>query len=99
MSEKVRARTERVLEAAIELALEAGFAGVTRNGTARRAGVAMGTVNNSFATLPDLKAAVMAAAVERGIKAIIAGGLAEGHPVARAAPQALKDSALASLAA
>lgn len=99
MSDKVENRNRRVLEAAVELAGEVGFGNITRDAVAARAGVATGSVNNAYGTMDELKAAVMAEAVERQLGAIVAQGLAVGHPAARAAPQQLKDSALALLAA
>jgi AcrR family transcriptional regulator len=67
MSDKVDDRNRRVLEAALEIAKERGYASLTRDGIAERA--------------------------------IVAAGLAVGHPAARAAPDGLKNLALASLAA
>lgn len=99
MSDKVEDRNRRVLEAAVSLASERGYQKITRSEVADRAGVATGSVNNAYETMDGLRDAVMAAAVERGLLAIVAQGLAASHPTARAAPQVLKDSALASLAA
>lgn len=99
MSDKIEERNRKVLEAAISLAGEVGYSKLTRDEIAERAGVAAGSVNNAFGTMDELRDAVMAEAVGRGLLAIVAQGLAASHPVARAAPQDLKDSALASLAA
>lgn len=98
-SEKVASRNRQILEAAIALAGERGFRQFSRRDVADRARVADGSVNNAFGTMPALHDAVMAAAIERKLLDIIAGGLAMAHPMARAAPQDLKDSALARLAA
>lgn len=99
MSDKVDDRNKRILEAAVSLAGERGYQHITRSDVATRAGVATGSVNNAYGTMDKLRDAVMETAVARGICAIVAQGLAAGHPVARGAPQDLKDSALASLAA
>lgn len=99
MSEKVTNRNRAVLEAAIALAQERGFAHVTRDLVAERAQVAAGSVNNAFGTMDGLRDAVMAAAVERELVDIVGQGLAAGHPAARAAPEDLKRDALAKLAA
>lgn len=99
MSEKVEDRNRRILEAAVSLAGEVGYLKITREAVADRAEVATGSVNNAYGTMDGLRDAVMAAAVERGLAAIVAQGLAASHPAARSAPQALKDSALRSLAA
>jgi AcrR family transcriptional regulator len=98
-SAKVASRNRQILEAAIALASERGFRQFSRRDVADRAKVADGSVNNAYGTMDGLHEAVMAAAVERKLLTIIAGGLVMGHPGARAAPQDLKDSALANLAA
>jgi AcrR family transcriptional regulator len=99
MSDKVERRNQAILEAGVALAAERGFRKFSRSDVATRAGVAVGSVNNAYGTMDGLHDAIMAVAVERGLVAIIAGGLAERHPAACAAPPALKESALASLAA
>jgi len=99
MSTKVATRNQAVLEAAVALASERGFRRYSRADVAQRAGVADGSVNNSYGTMNGLHDAVMQTAVERQLVPIVAAGLAERHPAACAAPQGLKDSALASLAA
>lgn len=99
MSDKVDRRNQAILEAGVALAGERGFRNFSRNDVAERAGVAAGSVNNAYGTMDGLHDAVMEVAVERQLTAIVAGGLAVRHPVACAAPQTLKDSALASLAA
>lgn len=76
-----------------------GFAKLTRNGVADRAGVAFGSVNNAYGTMDALRDAVMATALERNLLDIIAQGLAVGHPVARSASAATKEAALQRLAA
>lgn len=99
MSEKVDNRNRRILDSALELAELRGYRAITREQVAERAGVATGSVNNAYGNMEGLRDAVMAAAVERRVPGVVAQGLADGHPAARAAPQDLKDSALASLAA
>ena len=99
MSDRVEERNRRVLETAIALASERGFANLFRGDVAEKAGVATGTVNNAYGDMDGLKSAVMAAAVERGLLNIVAAGLAERHPVARAAPAETKQAALDRLAA
>lgn len=99
MSEKVDDRNRRILEAAVSLASERGYRKLTREAVAEKAGVATGSINNAYGTMDGLRDAVMAAAVERALSDIVGQGLADRHPVALGAPQALKDSALRSLAA
>jgi len=99
MSEKVENRNRAVLSAAIELAQERGFANITRDLVATRAGVAAGSVNNAFGNMDALRDAVMAHAVDEGLVEIVGQGLAAGHPAARRAPEDLKRDALAALVA
>jgi AcrR family transcriptional regulator len=99
MSEKVNERNRRILDAAVELAAERGYERITRSDVAARAGVAAGSVNNAFGDMDGLRAAVMRAAVERSNATIVGQGLAASNAIARAAPDALKQSALAALAA
>ena len=99
MSDKVEDRNRRILEAGVALAGERGIQRVTRDEVAERAGVATGSVNNAYGTMGDLRDAIMVEAVQRELIPIVAEGLAMRHPAACAAPQALKDSALRSLAA
>lgn len=99
MSEKVKNRNRAVLEAAIALAQERGFANITRDLVAERAQVAAGSVNNAYGNMEALRDAVMAVAVARKLVDIVGQGLAAGHPAARNAPEELKRDALAKLAA
>ena len=99
MSEKVTNRNRAVLDAALRLAGQRGYRNFTRQQVAAEAGVSAGSVNNAFVTMEGLRDAVMAAAVARGVVAVVAQGLADRHPAAIAAPAAVKDLALACLAA
>lgn len=99
MSEKVATRNRAVLDAAVACAQLHGYRNITRSQVAQRAGVAVGSVNNAYGTMDGLRDAVMAEAVANGPISIVAQGLADKHPAAVAAPQELKDAALASLAA
>lgn len=99
MSDKVENRNRAVLDAAIAMAQERGFASITRDGVAERAQVAAGSVNNAYGNMDGLRDAVMAAAVEQRLVDIVGQGLAAGHPAARNAPDDLKRDALAKLAA
>jgi len=96
---KVRDRNRRILAAAGRLAKRHGFRSFSRDQVAAEAGVSAGSVNNAYGTMDGLHDAVMAQAVEQRDGDIVAQGLALRHPAALAAPQDLKDSALASLAA
>lgn len=99
MSEKVENRNRAVLDAAVQLAAQRGYRNITRRQVADEAQVAVGSVNNAFGTMDGLRDAVMAAAVERELPAIVAQGLADKHPAACGAPETLRRAALESLAA
>ena len=98
MSEAVEKRNSAVLEAAVTIARDSGFASLTRDGIAEEAGVGAGSVNNAYGTMDGLKKAVMAACVEREHLSVIAWGIANGYEAAKAAPEELRKRALASLA-
>lgn len=82
-----------VLQAAIACAREDGYQWITRKMVARRAGVSLGSVNNSYGTMRDLKRAVLQYAVDNAITEIVAQGLADQHPIARSAPAELRSKA------
>lgn len=95
----MRARRDAaILDAAIEEAKAEGYQWITRDAIAHRAGVSVGSVNNAFGRMVELKRAVMRAAVERSIPEIVAQGLADGSAIAKDAPPDLKARAAALLA-
>ncbi len=71
---------------------------MTREAIATRAGVAFGSINHEFGTIDKLRDAVMEDAVTNERLDIIAQGLADGHPLARAAPDDLRTRAVRALA-
>lgn len=89
-AQEVAARHSRVLDGALAVAISLGFRAVTREAVAAAAGVSAGTVNHAFGTMDRLREEVMRQAVAREIPEIVAAGLAEGSPIARDAPAALK---------
>lgn len=98
----VSMKTERdaaILDAAIKLATDDHFQFITREKVAAAAGVSVGSVNNAFGRMVELKRAVLKAAVARGIVEIVAQGIAERHPITADAPEDLKQRALAHIAA
>ena len=100
MSTLADARRERVMAAALIVAERDGWQQMTRERVAAEAGVAAGTVNNAVGvggTMAGLRDAVMAEAVARGVLAIVAQGLAAGHPAAKAAPVEMRQGATALL--
>lgn len=87
-------RNEKILTAAVEIATaEKGVQWLTREAVAQRAGVSVGSVNNAFGRMVDLKRAVLREAVSREIVEIVAPALAEGHPLAQDASPELKKRA------
>jgi AcrR family transcriptional regulator len=99
MSEKVTNRNRAVLDAALRLAADRGYRNIKRREIAAEAQVALGTVNNAFGTMDALRDAVMQAAVDRRVHAVVAQGITDRHPSAMAAPASLRGEALESLAA
>jgi AcrR family transcriptional regulator len=95
----IKDRDDRILNAAVELAQESGYASLTRDAVARRAGVSDGSVSNAFGTVDALKAAVLRAAVARGLVVVIAQGLADKHPETAALPATLRTKVAAHLLA
>lgn len=98
MVKVIENRDARILEAAIEAAKVEGYQWITRDRVAEAAGVSPGTVNTAYGTMPDLKRAVLRAAVERGIWEIVAQGLADRHPIIMDAPPEIRSNALAAMA-
>ncbi len=114
MDDRAENRNRTVLEAAVALSVDQGWPRLTRDGVAARAGVAAGSVNNAYGTIDGLRDAVMAHAVQEadvalalqaepetyaGLVGIVAAGIAAGHPAVKTATQALRDAAVATLAA
>ncbi len=81
----------------MELAVQWGYTGLTRDTVARRAGVAKGLVNYYFGNMDGLRRVIMCTAVEQECLPVIAQGLACNDPVAKAAPQWLRARAAMSL--
>lgn len=98
MSNKINYR-QKILEKAIAMATEDGFATLTRDGVAVAAGVAAGMVNKCFGTIEGLRCAVVAEAVRTENLGIVAQGLANGYEEARQAPMSLKARAFDYLVA
>lgn len=92
-------RREQILKAAVDLARDKGYHNLTRDGVAVVAGVSFGLVTRYFGTIDTLKQKVMSAAITLEVPEIIAHGLASGDPIARSAPVALKEKAVALISA
>lgn len=90
-------RKAAILEAAIKVAEKIGFAQMRMSDIATEAECVNGTVTLYFSTMPQLRRAVMRAAIKRGVAKIVAAGLAMGDKDAKKAPEELKEAARASL--
>jgi len=93
----VEKRNRRVLTAALQETAKHGWSGFTRDGVAKRAGVAAGCVNAAFGNMAGLRDAVMRHAVANGLNDVIVQGLAASNEIARNAPPEVKARALATL--
>lgn len=94
---KHEARKEDILEAALPLAVQLGYANVTRNHIAHAIGVSGTTVQYHFGTMAQLRRAVMRLAIHTRCLAVIAQGLSAGDEQAKKAPPELQREALDSL--
>jgi AcrR family transcriptional regulator len=92
---------EKILNAAFALAAKQGLRSIRRAQIAKRANCAPGLVSYYFRPLgmQALISAVVKRAIEQEHLSILATALADKHPAAVAAPPALKQKALATLAA
>ena len=86
-------RRRRLLVAAAAEAVATGLHNMKRDDIARRAGVAAGAVNHEFETMAGLRDALILDAIETRNLAVLAQGLACGHPIAKEAPEQLRADA------
>ena len=90
---------QRIIEAAIDVASRpGGWASLTRQAVAARAGCSDGLVSQHCGTMEQFKRDIMRHAIRSRHLSIIAQGLAAGDPRAKRAPPDLKGEALATLA-
>lgn len=90
-------RKAAILEAALNLAQLEGYPTLTIQRVAKVASVSPPLVSCYFYCVADLLDAVMTEAVRRKVLSVVAEGLAHRHPVAIAAPSALKQAAAMTL--
>jgi len=90
-------RRRRLLDAAAVEAVDFGLNNMTRRGVAARAGVAAGSVNHEFETMDGLRDALIRNAIETRNVAVLAQGVATGHPAAKDAPADLRAQAVSEL--
>ena len=86
-----------LVQAGLPLAEIHGFDKVTREMVALATNTSPGLLSHYW-TAPDYQTALMAHAVETEALPVIAQGLALGHPLALAAPEALRRAAAMFLA-
>lgn len=99
-------RSDQILSAAIDVARRDGWEAVTRDNVAEEADCAVGTINNMFGVMYNLKKAVIAKAcemVEAGdhdvnLVTVVAKGLASGDAGARNATTNVKELAFKLMA-
>jgi AcrR family transcriptional regulator len=87
------ARKSALLDAALVVAQRDGYDHMTREAIAAQYQVSPGLVSHHLGTMPQLRRAVMRAAVARGVLGIIARGLSLKDPQALRAPDDLKRKA------
>jgi len=87
------ARAEQIMESAVGVALEEGFANMTRAAVAERARCSTALVNHYWGEFHLLRDHVMKVAVERELLPIIAQGMLDKHPVALAADRGIQERA------
>jgi AcrR family transcriptional regulator len=85
-----------ILLAAVELAAISGYASVTRDGIADRAGVAMGTVTNKLGTMKQIRRAIIRHAIRTDNMVIIAQAVVAKDPLAEKIDTVLRRRALES---
>lgn len=90
-------RKSSILDAAVELSRKEGYANISRQQIADRAGVSTGLVTKYFGTMPQMRRAIMRSAIARSIPEIVAQGMACGDRHAGKAPDELKDAARSTL--
>lgn len=92
-------RKEQIVAVALKLAKENGYQRITSDQVAAAAEVSKGLVFNYFTTMPQLRRAIMRAAIaaKPPVLSVIAEGLAVGDAHAKKAPAEIKELAIASL--
>ena len=90
-------RRDRIMDAALRLAAAKGYKNWSREAVATAARVSAGLVNHYFGTMAALQTEVMREAVARELPGIVAQGLVYKDPVALAAPERLRKSAIKTL--
>lgn len=92
------ARKADILTAALDLSRAGHYQRISREAIAERAGCSVGLVSRYLGTMPQLRRAVISAAIAKGDVRVLAQGLAAGEAKALAAPQELRVKAAEWLA-
>lgn len=87
-------RKQELLEVAIELAKEIGYSHLTRNGIARKAGVAYGLVTTYFKNIDNLKKSVIKESIKLEILPIIAQAIAHNEPLTNRLDPCLREKVI-----
>lgn len=85
---------EIILSAAMQLANLKGYKRVTRADIAKRAKIATGSVSYHFKSMDKLRDAMVVRAVEAKNLKVLGQALANSHPLAKKAPEALRKAAV-----
>lgn len=94
---KPKLRKSQILKGALKCAEETNYKTFTRSDVADLLAISDGLINAYFNTMPQLRRAVMRAAVQTSCLAVVAQGLADKDPQALKASPELKKLALESL--
>ncbi len=90
-------RKAAILDIALVLARSIGYKHVTREAIGERVGCAPSLISAYWGTMPQMRRAIMSAAVARRDLAVIAQGLTSGDSKAKTAPADVKREALERL--
>lgn len=90
---KAAVRKEQILDTALILAAAGNYKTVSRNAIAAELGVTGTTVQHHFATMDQLRRAIMRRAVNNSNAAVVLQGLVAKDPAALKASDSLKEKA------
>lgn len=90
-------RKTRILAAALPVAVSLGYKNVTRSVVAKAAEVAENTIQHHFGSIPKLKEAILAYAIEKRNLEVIAQAVVARDPAVSDLPDRLKARALATM--
>lgn len=97
MENKRDALCEQVIDRYLDLAEKRPYDRISRDDIVEGMDMVRSNINHLFGSVPALRDQMMERAVATERLRIIATGLERGHPIAKAAPEALKKRALETL--